>query len=84
MVSQVASFIGACMILLAYFGFHAGHLKESSWLYFLLNFIGASLLLLGALWVRQIGFIFLEGAWVLITLYGFFRVRRGGKPLEEK
>lgn len=75
---QSVSTLGAIFILLAYVGLHLGKLVETSALYLSLNLAGALLLLIAALTTFQIGFILLEGAWVGITLYGFFR-RAGQK-----
>ena len=71
-LSQIASTLGALMILVAYAGQQNGWMKEKSVIYLVLNFLGGSLLLYAALVTRQIGFILLEGSWVLVTLRSFW------------
>ena len=72
-LTQVASLMGAVLILSAYLGLHTGYLRERSTLYLNLNLAGAVLLFFAAVAARQWGFMILEGAWIGITLYGFSR-----------
>lgn len=69
--SQIASTVGAILILIAYFGLQLSRLKESSNLYLVFNFVGASLLFFAAVVTQQVGFILLEGMWVAVTVYGW-------------
>lgn len=73
LVHQAASTGGAILILLGYFGLHTRRLSDHSLLYLHLNLWGGSLLLFAAVFTGQVGFILLEGAWVALTLYGFYR-----------
>jgi len=70
MARQVASLLAALMILLAYGGHQMGRMDSRSPLYNILNTIGSAILGYIALHPFQIGFVLLEGAWVLISLYG--------------
>ena len=72
-LSQIASTLGACLILVAYFALQTGRMNDRAYPYLSLNITGALLLLYAALVTRQAGFILLEAAWVLITLVGFAR-----------
>ncbi len=76
MMTQIASTAGAIMILLGYFCLQTGRLKETAFSYLHLNFVGGSLLFYAAIVSGQIGFIVLEGAWVLLTIIGYFRRAR--------
>lgn len=70
---QIASTLGAILILIGYFGLRTRRIAESSKAFFYLNLIGGLLLLDAAVMTRQIGFILLEGAWVVVTVYGAFQ-----------
>lgn len=76
-MSQLASIVGAVLILAAYAAHQAGRLGRESALYHLLNVIGG--LILGAVAVQsfQIGFIILEGVWTLISLIALVQLGRG-------
>ena len=75
--SQIASTLGAILILIAYFGLQLSRLKESSNLYLSCNFLGASFLFFAAVVTRQFGFILLEGMWVAVTVYGWIKKGKG-------
>lgn len=77
MVSQIASTLGALLILVGYVGLQMGKFKEKDLSYLHLNFLGGFLLLVAALITGQVGFIILEGSWVGITLYGYYGKLRG-------
>ena len=76
LVRQIASFVGALMILIAYTGHQMGWMSSRSALYNILNAAGSAILLYIALHPFQIGFIVLEGVWVLISLYALARPKR--------
>ena len=73
---QVASWFAALMILLAYGGQQMGWMDSRSPFYNILNAIGSAILGYVALHPFQIGFVLLEGAWVLISLYVLLRPKR--------
>lgn len=70
---QIISFIGALLILVAYIGHQIHKMDPRSALYNWLNAIGSALLGWMALSPFQIGFVILEFAWVLVSLYGWYR-----------
>ena len=76
MATQVASLLAALMILLAYGGQQMGWMNSRSPLYNILNAIGSAILGYVALHPFQIGFVLLEGAWVLISLYVLLRANK--------
>jgi hypothetical protein len=76
MARQVASLFAALMILLAYGGHQMGWMDSRSPLYNILNAIGSAILGYVALRPFQIGFVLLEGAWVLISLYVLLRAKQ--------
>jgi hypothetical protein len=71
---QILSLIGAALLLSA-FALQAlareGAYKKT---YLLMNLFGALALTITAVVNRQIGFIVLEGAWVLISIWSLSRV----------
>ena len=70
---QIIGVVGACLILLAYFLLQQKVLPAHSRRYLLMNFVGGTLLTIIAVYDRRIGFILVEGAWALISLYGLVR-----------
>jgi hypothetical protein len=69
---QIISFLGALLILIAYIGHQARKMNPRGVLYNWLNVIGSALLGWMALKPFQIGFVILEFAWVLVSLYGWY------------
>lgn len=73
---QALSFAGAMMILVAYGGQQMKWMDPKSLLYNLLNIVGSGILCYIALFPFKLGFVVLEGVWVLISIYAIFRNRR--------
>jgi len=65
---------GSIMIALTYFANLQGAIKTEGWLYSLLNFIGASLILISLYWAWNLPAAVMEGFWALISAYGLIRV----------
>jgi len=76
LVRQVASFLGALLILVAYAGHQMGWMNPRSATYNVLNAAGSAILGYIALHPFQIGFIVLEGVWTLISIYALLRAER--------
>lgn len=74
---QLASLVGAALLLLAYAAHQAGRLGRESLAYHLLNAVGALVLCAVAIETVQIGFIVLEAVWTAISLAAVVRVARG-------
>jgi hypothetical protein len=70
---QLFSFAGALMILIAYAGHQFGKMNPRSLAYNLLNAIGSGILGYVALFPFKLGFVVLEFAWVLISIWAMTR-----------
>jgi hypothetical protein len=70
---QLFSFAGALMILIAYAGHQFGKMNPRSVAYNLLNAIGSGILGYVALFPFKLGFVVLEFAWVVISLWAMTR-----------
>lgn len=73
---QVASFLGALLILVAYGAHQAGYMSRDSAAYHLLNVAGGLVLGVVAVDAFQIGFMVLEGVWTAISLAALWRCLR--------
>jgi hypothetical protein len=80
MVIQVISVVGALAILLAYAANQFGWSDAPNLWYQLVNFVGATILTVDAVIEVQLGFILLEGAWALVSLWGIVHILRGKPP----
>jgi hypothetical protein len=69
-VDQVVQIIGAVLILVAYGAAQIERLDPQSRLYLGLNLVGSLILGVLAAGTAQWGFLLLEGAWSLISLWG--------------
>ncbi len=70
------SVTGAALVLFAYAAQHFGRLSAKGAAYLMLNFVGGIFLCWVAVSTKQLGFILMEGAWVLISLSGLWRLLR--------
>ena len=73
LVQQIASFVGAALILLAYAGHQMKWIDSRKASYNILNAIGSGILAYIAFHPFQIGFVVLESVWVLISVYALLR-----------
>jgi len=67
---QFISIAGALLILIPFAANQFGRLTSSTIAYQLLNLLGSGTLATVAVLERQYGFILLEGAWALVSLWG--------------
>ena len=74
-IRQSISFLGALLILIAYAGQQFGWINMRRPSYNILNGVGSAILLWIAIHPFQIGFIVLEGAWTLISIWALLRPR---------
>ena len=75
---QAVSILGALAILGAYAADQLGWVNPSRLSYSVANFVGAGVLTFVAVVDEQIGFIVLQGAWTLVSLWGIVRNLRSG------
>jgi len=73
---QAISIVGALAVLLAYTANQFGWTDASNLRYQLANLSGSSILTVVAVIEVQLGFILLEGAWALISLWGLVKILR--------
>ena len=72
---QIASFVGALLILVAYAGHQMKWIDPRKTAYNVLNAVGSAILAYIAFHPFQIGFVVLEVAWTLISVYALMRQR---------
>ena len=72
---QVASFVGALLILVAYVGHQMSWMDSRKAGYNVLNAAGSAILAYIAFHPFQLGFVVLEVTWVVISLYAMARPR---------
>jgi hypothetical protein len=76
---QLISLLGAVVILGAYAALQSQKLQSETAAYQALNALGGALLCATAVAERQYGFILLEGAWTVLSLWGLARVLRANR-----
>ena len=72
---QVASFVGALLILIAYVGHQMKWMDARKAAYNILNAAGSAILAYIAFHPFSIGFVVLEVTWTIISIYALLRVR---------
>jgi len=70
---QSASFVGAMLILVANAGHRMGWMNPRRAAYNILNAVGSAFLGYIAFHPFQVGFVILEVAWTLISIYALLR-----------
>jgi len=71
-VDQALQIVGAILILAGFGAAQAGRVSPQSYAYLGVNLVGSALLAILAVIERQWGFVLLETAWALITIWGLF------------
>jgi hypothetical protein len=79
---QAVSVLGALLILLAFSANQLGRVDTSDLSYQISNLVGSVILTTVGVIEAQLGFILLEGAWALVSLWGTIKVVRGESPDE--
>ena len=79
MVVQVISVIGALLILGAFAANLLQWMNTSNVWLLLMKLVGSAIFLVVAVIDQQLGFILIEGAWALVSLWGIVATLRGGR-----
>jgi hypothetical protein len=74
---QLASFLGALLILIAYAGQQFHWMDPRKATYNILNGVGSAILAYIAFHPFKIGFVLLEFTWTLISVFALIRTGRG-------
>jgi hypothetical protein len=73
---QAASFAGALLILIAYAGHQLKWMDSGKSPYNILNLVGSAILAYLALHPFQLGFVVLESAWAVISVFVLAKSKR--------
>jgi hypothetical protein len=76
-MNQLVQIVGALLVLAAFGAAQAGWMSVTSLSYLVLNAVGSAILCALGVINDQWGFVLLEGAWALITLWSL--ATRGGE-----
>jgi hypothetical protein len=76
MALQIASFIAAMVILIAYVGHQTRRMNADGVAYNLMNAAGSGVLTYVALRPFQVGFVVLEAVWAIVSVYAVLRAVR--------
>ena len=82
--SDFVGCFGTAIILITYALLQAGQLESRSFLYSLLNVIGALLILTSLFFSWNLAAVLMESAWIAISVYGMFNALCPSKPLCKK
>ena len=76
MYNDIIGTIGVGLILLAYFLNTSKLLPKDGKMFYVLNIIGAALACYASWLINYPPFVILEGAWVLVSLYGLMKAMK--------
>ena len=74
--NDILGTIGVGLILLAYFLNTSKLLPKDGKMFYVLNIIGAALACYASWLINYPPFVILEGAWVLVSLYGLMKAMK--------
>jgi len=75
---QLASFVGALLILLAYVGHQMKWMDSRKAAYNVSNAIGSAILAYIAFHPFQVGFVMMEVTWVIVSVYALLKPSHEG------
>lgn len=67
---DIIGFIGVSILLIAFFLNITNKIAKESYLYLIMNFVGAALACLASILMNYLPFIILEGSWTLLSFIG--------------
>jgi hypothetical protein len=73
LMRQIASFAGAILILVAYAGHQLGWMDARRARYNIVNAVGSAILAYIAFHPFQLGFVVLETAWAILSIWALLR-----------
>ena len=80
-MSELVQIVGAVMVLAGYALAQFRILEQQSYAYLTLNLAGSAILAVIALQTWQLGFLLLEGAWALVSLWSLATRLLGYRPV---
>lgn len=69
-IPDIIGLIGVCILLVAFFLNLTGKMHKDSFVYILLNIVGAGIACLASVLINYMPFILLEGTWTLVSVWG--------------
>jgi hypothetical protein len=82
-MDQIIQIVGAMLVLSGFAAVQFRWLNPESLPYLVVNALGAGVLTVLAVHERQWGFLLLEAVWTAVSLWGLYRLLRGGLRPEE-
>lgn len=73
---NAVGFLGAIIVLVAYFMLEKGRLKSYDFAYPVLNGIGSLLIIISLMNNWNLASFLVNSAWVVISIYGIIRIRK--------
>lgn len=80
MIQQAIQVIGALLVLAGFLATQANLLDQRSYTYLVPNAVGSAAMTATAVVTAEWGFVFLEGVWALVSLWGIAEQLRGVEP----
>ncbi|MGH3631789.1 MAG: CBU_0592 family membrane protein [Sciscionella sp.] len=80
MLEQIVQVLGSLLVLSGFVAAQLGRLDAGSYRYLLPNALGSSVLTVTAVLTAEWGFVFLEGVWSLVSIWGTVQRLRGRTP----
>jgi len=79
-MTQATQIVGALLVLAGFLAAQADLVDQRSYTYLIPNVVGSAAMAATAALAAEWGFVFLEGVWVLVSLWGVADRLRGRAP----
>lgn len=79
MLEQLVQIVGALLVLAGFVLAQLDVLDQESYTYLVPNAVGSAAMTATGILSRDWGFVFLEGVWALVSLWGLGQRLRGGR-----